>query len=95
VRDPLKNQKWNRICKKERYHPPRIAGKINVSGGVGRLQRGVVHHVLLGEDPAAGVQQDSVQEVFKTVGIDKTCKHSHEETSYGNRGMRENPYGDK
>jgi hypothetical protein len=54
-----------------------------------------MHHVLLGKDSPTGVQQVSMQAVFKTIGVDKTSKHSREETCYGNRGMWDNLDGDK
>src|SRR5579862_7506663 len=64
VRDPFEHQKRDRIRNKERDHSPGIARKIYVPGGLGILQRIVVHHMLLGKNPFTRVQQKSVQTIL-------------------------------
>src|SRR5258708_3946832 len=53
VKHPLQEQKWDGVRNEKRYDSPGVAGKVYVTRGFRRVQRGVVHHVLLAEDAAA------------------------------------------
>jgi hypothetical protein len=73
---PLKNKKWYGIGDEERYDAPRIAGKIDIARRLRRLQRRVMHHVLIGENSMAAVQEKPVQAIFKSIGVDEPGNHT-------------------
>jgi hypothetical protein len=54
-----------------------------------------MHHVLPGENSATRVQQESVQAVFKPIGVNKTCHHAQEKATDGDGGMRNKLGGDE
>ena len=89
--NPLQNQKWRSVGEKKRDHSPGIAGKIDVPGRVRRIQRGVMHHVLLAKDAAPRVQKKSVQTIFETVGVEKTQRETAQDSE---DGMRKKAEGD-
>ena len=51
-----------------------------------------MHHVLLGKNPMTAVQQEPVQAIFKSIGVDEPGKNSEQEI--GAR-RRHKPYGDE
>src|SRR5665213_900465 len=96
VKEPLREQKWNGIGEEKRDDSPRVAGKVDVTRGVRRVQRGVVHHVLLAKDAGAGVQQESVQAIFKSIRVEKTDQETGGEPCKGMREkMERNEYKDR
>src|SRR5580698_7976765 len=76
VCDPLEYQERDRIREKERDNSPGIPRKIDVPGRLGGLQSVVMHHVLLGKNSVTRVQQESVQAIFKAIGIKKPCNYA-------------------
>ena len=88
--NPLEKEKWRRVGEKKRDDSPGIPGKVDVPGHLRRIQRLVVHHVLLAKEAAARVQYESMQAILKGVGVKKS---QHETTEDPTDGMRKQPDG--
>ena len=69
--NPLQKQERRGIREKKRHDSPGIPGKIDVPGRLRRIQRLVVHHVLLAKETAARMQDEPVQAILETVGVKK------------------------
>src|SRR5882672_1522082 len=80
---PLENQEGQRVRAKKRHDSPGIAREVDVSSRIGRLQRRVMHHMLLRENPVATVQQEPMQAVFESVRVDEPGKQAQQETDLG------------
>ena len=92
VENPLENQEGQSVRAKKPYDTPRTPREVDVSGHIRGLHSGMVHHVLLGEKPAPAVQQEPVQAVFESVGVDETCQQSKQKA---NSRRRNELYGDE